>query len=154
MNNKSKPTNNGKSLNEYVSSFNDDEYVFPRLDPGNTPIFHVVILLLDGFNKSFDEDEKYLALELINFFASSIHPSQRELQVSNAEPSHSGKWHLWSIGLLWSGALLCHAQDAVCVREWWLLKKARVQEASAVTHECWRWRRWHPIPREGVQSIF
>ena len=57
MNNKSLPTNNGVGLEEFITSFTEEEYEFPKLNPGNTPIFHAVILFLDGFNKAFYEGE-------------------------------------------------------------------------------------------------
>ena len=63
MNNKSEPTTDGKSLDDFILSFNADnlnedgiEDGESKLSQGETPVFEAVLYFLDGFNKAFFQD--------------------------------------------------------------------------------------------------
>ena len=65
MNNKSEPTMDGESLEQFIGSFNadrsedcdsDEKYGELKLEQGETPTFKTVLYFLDGFNKAYFQD--------------------------------------------------------------------------------------------------
>ncbi|KAL7530309.1 hypothetical protein ACHAXR_007396 [Thalassiosira sp. AJA248-18] len=65
MNNKSEPTMDGESLEQFIGSFNadgsedydsDEKDGELKLEQGETPIFEAVLYFLDGFNKAYFQD--------------------------------------------------------------------------------------------------
>lgn len=63
MKNKSEPTMEGQSFENFIESFtedNDSEAETPKLNKGDTPIFEAVLHFLNGFNKAYFKGKKKL----------------------------------------------------------------------------------------------
>ena len=58
MNNKSEPTTEGASLDDFIASFTQENVPEsdPELKAGDTPVFLAVLYFLDGFNRSYFDD--------------------------------------------------------------------------------------------------
>ena len=58
MNNKSEPTMDGGSLDNFIGSFSEENEgdSCEKLKPGETPIFLAVLFFLDGFSKVYYQD--------------------------------------------------------------------------------------------------